>query len=263
MRIHILGICQFLFWLTNSTTLHAQWLLVTSSNPVPLGQNAYYIEKTFKGPEEAKLSLVFFNDTSFSLRVITQNGPAKVANPLSNILDRSDAIAGVNGGYFDPQSFLPSALEISSGVSSGNLETNNPFEGSVAVISGSLKLLWTTELKSSNNITEMVQCNPILVSAGKSNQMLKPATAPISPRTFIATDGSGHWVIGVSRKQTLWGLSSMLGSHMIITELQIDRALNLDGGPSSGLWCRDLNGQVHDDRQGTRVRNIVAIFPRK
>jgi len=53
----------------------------------------------------------------------------------------------------------------------------------------------------------------------------------------------------------------MLASRRVVTELQIDRAMNLDGGPSSGLWCRDLNGTERYVKEGTKVRNIIGIFP--
>ncbi len=244
-------------------SVKAQWRIDSQSKIQSLGHGASFVEKSVNGPENAKLSLVFFDESACELRILTQAGPQKTAKPIAMILQATGAIAGVNGGYFDPQAFLPSAMEIESGRVTGLLETKHPFEGSLVVLDGKAQLLWSSELKEVRGITQMVQCSPALVSGGMAVKGLGNATTPVFPRTFIATDSKGRWVMGVCRRLALSGLVSMLASHQVITEFRIDRALNLDGGPSSGLWCRDASGTEHEDKEGTRVRNMVAVFPRQ
>ena len=48
-----------------------------------------------------------------------------------------------------------------------------------------------------------------------------------------------------------------------ITEFTVKRALNLDGGPSTGLWCKKQDGTVSYTKSGWAVRNGIAILPRQ
>ncbi len=37
---------------------------------------------------------------------------------------------------------------------------------------------------------------------------------------------------------------------------------NLDGGPSTGLWCRNEAGAVQFEKPGWAVRNAIVVIPR-
>jgi hypothetical protein len=58
-------------------------------------------------------------------------------------------------------------------------------------------------------------------------------------------------------------LADTLAAPGIITEFKVQRALNLDGGPSSGLWCRTADGASNYQREGWPVRNIIVLNPLK
>ena len=241
----------------------AAWSGTDAGTAVPLGSGAMHVKRHVNGPDDADLNLVFFDSTQFFLKMFAQNGIQKDARALAEVLRPSGAVAGTNGGYFELRPFGPAGLMISGGSPSGTLVTDNPLEGSLVVRDDTLSLVWSDELKTTAGITEMVQCNPILVRAGKAVGGFGDADGPKLPRTFVATDGRGKWVMGVCRKMTLTNLAKMLGSQKVITEFRIERALNLDGGPSSGLWCRDAQGKEITDPEGTRVQNIIALVPRK
>ena len=44
--------------------------------------------------------------------------------------------------------------------------------------------------------------------------------------------------------------------------MKVNRALNLDGGPSTGLWCRSESGAIQFEKPGWAVRNAIVIVPR-
>jgi hypothetical protein len=82
-------------------------------------------------------------------------------------------------------------------------------------------------------------------------------------RTFVATDGKGKWMIGTCNRISLSGLARLLARGDVIPELRIETAMNLDGGPSSGLWSNDAKGQVFEFKEASKVKNVIALFARK
>lgn len=247
----------------STVTAVAQWNVVRESAAVPLGKGASYGAREVSGAESVKLSLVFFDAAECELHVAAQQPPQFKAKRIAEVLRLLPAVAGVNGGYFDMNNFGPSGLEIAGGVATGTWDKTDPLVGSLVVRKGMPALLWQGELADTRDTTEMVQCSPQLVRGGAAVKGLGDANGPQFPRTFVASDGGKRWVLGVCRNATIPGLAQMLASQRVITEFRIDRALNLDGGPSSGLWCREPNGVEHYDKEGTRVRNIISVTPRK
>ena len=81
-------------------------------------------------------------------------------------------------------------------------------------------------------------------------------------RTFILTDTEGRWAIGICKRVGLLELAHILVTPGIINEMKVKRALNLDGGPSTGLWCRNETGAVQFEKPGWAVRNAIVVVPR-
>ena len=54
-------------------------------------------------------------------------------------------------------------------------------------------------------------------------------------RSFLATDGSYHWLIGYAESATLEQLGKALTGKRL-ANVNIYHAINLDGGRSSDLW---------------------------
>ncbi len=241
----------------------ADWSARDIGDVVQLGHGAVSLKRQVEGPESVVLSLAIFDATHFSFRMMQQPPPLEMATSIADLLRPSKAVAGVNGGYFDTQRFTPSGLLISNGVSYGTMEVANPHEGTFLIKDGNPALLPANEIQTTAGVSELVQCSPMLVRAGKAVGGFGDESGPRLPRTFIATDGKNKWAIGVCRKTSLSSLARMLASPKVITEFKVERALNLDGGPSSGFWSRDQHGAEDSDKEGTRVQNIIAIFPRE
>ncbi len=109
---------------------------------------------------------------------------------------------------------------------------------------------------------DLLQCGPRLVMRWQTSRERVEGIRGPRARTFVLTDMAGHWAIGCCRYVTLSQLSAMLCSPKVIREIKMERAVNLDGGNSSGLWWRDTSGTEHYDRESTTVRNFLAVMPR-
>lgn len=234
------------------------WRLIVSSNPVSLGHGATFVTKKVKRDIEAELHLVFFNTRSCELRVIEQ--PLKTeAKPLEEIARANGAIAACNGGYFDVPNFLTSGLQIVAGKKQGKL-VRDPLWGCVLVRSGITELLPMEEFHDEAGVSDFVQCSPMYVLGSRA---LKLGDRPRNTRTFALTDQAGHWAIGTCRNVGLQEMADILATPGVIREFTVKRALNLDGGPSTGLWWKDVEGVGHYDKEKWRVKNMLLILPKK
>jgi hypothetical protein len=205
-----------------------------------------------------ELKLVVFDTAHCSLRVVGQSSRDK-AGRLAQAMRSMGAIAGCNGAYFTPE-FLPLGLEISQGVRTGTLERSSLLGGVIAVRKGRPVLLWRDEFVEQSGITDLVQAGPRLVNGGLPVKGLEATKSRV--RTFVLTDCAGRWAIGLCEHVTLRELSDLLCAKGIITEMEVERALNLDGGSSSGFWFRGADGEEHYDREFATVRNFLAVVPK-
>lgn len=139
----------------------------------------------------------------------------------------------VNGGFFT-EDYHSTALVISDGRAS---ETSyEGFGGMLAVApSGEVTIqpLRDQPYDPSAPLDQAMQSFPMLVFPGGTAAYIDDDNAR-ARRTAIALDRAGRLLIIVcpSSDFTLNGLAEWLAS----SDLEIDRALNLDGGPSTGMY---------------------------
>lgn len=239
------------------------WRLESSSQLAPLGHAAGLVIKTITGPAQAELKLVFFDEQHCLLRVAS-NASRKTAQPLDAMGRSLQAVAICNGGYFHAGGdFGPAGLEIVQGTRTDKF-TGGDWVGGLMVKQGKAALVWEPEFRDAPDITDFVQCSPWLVSDGGVTPVAQAAAQSDTPnhRTFIMTDQAGHWAIGVCKRLRWLELAHVLVTPGIITEMKVKRALNLDGGPSTGLWCRSADGREHFEQPGWAVRNAIVVLPR-
>lgn len=234
------------------------WRLVSSAKPVPLAKGATYVVKKIKGPMETELHLVFFDAASCRLAVVAQE-TKQTALSVAGAASVANAIAACNGGYFDVQAFTPAGFQIASGKRDGKL-TPNPFAGFVSVRNGAPELARLEQFKDDPSVTEYLDCNPLYVMDGRA---LKLGYGPRNTRTFVMTDQRGHWAIGVCRNLALQELADVLTTSSIITEMKVESALNLDGGPSSSLWCKGEGEPIQPLKESWRVKNLLIVLPKQ
>lgn len=238
--------------------LPAQWTVRSQSAPAKLPGGAVQVKKHLAGPTEAELNLILFTSGKYDLRVVRQAERDKAVS-LATKMRELGAIAGCNGGYFTPD-FMPLGLEVSDGGRRGAFQRSSLLGGVFVVRNGRPALVWKDEYSEQKGTTQLFQAGPRLVHAGQPVAGLEATKR--RARTFVLTDQAGKWAIGTCKSVTLRELSDLLATRTLLPEIAVKRALNFDGGSSTGLWWRAEDGQEHSEREFARVRNFLVLMPK-
>jgi exopolysaccharide biosynthesis protein len=198
--------------------------------------------------EEATLDLALFSTKNATLRVVDN---PKGDYDLAAVMRRARGVAGVNGGYFDPEN-APVGLLISEGKLIAPLRKARLLSGVLVVTKTRVELVRSGEYSSRKNASAAVQCGPFLVDGGKAVPGLNN-TRP-ARRTFVLTIGSERAAIGFCSTVTL----AQLGDILATPELKTQRALNLDGGSSSAFSFAGERGVFSVSEQKS-VRDFVIV----
>lgn len=223
---------------------------------VPLAGGAQWLR--FTSDDGVEFQMVRFHASRCELRVIDQP-ERSTARSLGKVMAAAGAIAGVNAGFFTPE-FAPLGLVIADGRRVGEWQKSSLLGGAVIVRHGRPLLLWREEVGGAQGITQLVQAGPRLVNHGEPVGGLEASKE--RSRSFIATDGDGGWLIGIAAYLSLADLARRLTAPELVSGFRVERALNFDGGKSTGLWLRTPDGTEHYEREFATVRNFVGIFPR-
>jgi hypothetical protein len=183
--------------------------------------------------------------TGARLRIL--DNPRK--RPLAELADRAGALAAWNGGFYEPD-FSPSGLLVERGRTLSPL-TERGGSG-VWVQHGRRAAIVPRGRYHGTPAPDLaVQCGPILLERGgvmgiSSDRPPTAARAAICVSTRRAPSLYVTW-----ERITLHRLARILKAQ------HCDTALNLDGGPSTGLWVRGRVG--HEPARA--VRTVIALLP--
>lgn len=206
--------------------------------------------------ERATLHAAVFSGHVATLRVIDQ--PDAPRNELAEVMGRSKAVAGVNGGYFDPED-LPVGLLMSDGHVLAPLRKAKLLSGVLTASASRIDVMRVSHFAMSPRIRSAVQCGPLLVEHSIPIAGLNDTRK--ARRTFAGVDGTGHAMLGVCSAVSLAQLGKILALAEAFGKIKVTRALNLDGGSSSAFWFAGKKGVFSVPEQKT-VRDFVAIMPR-
>ncbi len=213
---------------------------------------------------ERRVDLVWFHASTHTFAVV-DNGPSGATRyaGLAEAMRANGALAGCNGGFFHPD-LSPSGLMISGGEKTGRFGQGALLSG-VLLSSGRRNpyLLRRGEYDAETyRATDLVQSGPFLVDQGATVRGLSPESS--RRRTFVLHDGGQWFALGLSDPFTLAELGEVLARKDFSPSRRIHRALNLDGGTSSGLYLdRGSLGAALAVEPSKTVRNFVAIVPRQ
>ena len=151
-------------------------------------------------------------------------------------------LAAINGGFFTPE-HQATALLISDGVTIG--ESYEGFGGMLAVTPEGgvdLRALRDQPYDPAEPLAQALQSFPMLVFPGGEPAAIEDDGSR-ARRSVVALDRTGRLLLLVSPTSdfTLHGLADWLSR----SDLDVDRALNLDGGSSTGLYLGD--GALHEE----------------
>jgi uncharacterized protein YigE (DUF2233 family) len=177
-----------------------------------------------------------------------------------SIAARQDAAAMINGGYFDA-SFQPVGLVVKDGHSVSAISKQPALSGVFAIHKGGgVQLIPRDSYRPDDSIESAIQAGPFIVDPG-SKAGIRSDDLKQAQRTAIGQTLSGEIVFISTTPCTLYELSEILTHHPDkLGVIGFDRVLNLDGGPSTGLYL-----QSHEEYQvvpETAVPNTILMHSR-
>lgn len=248
-----------LLWLACVLSAQAEWRVVSSETADTGRAGVVHITAQVTDDDSgdrATVHMASFSTKTATLRVI--DSPPESHAGLAETMQRENSIAGVNGGYFSPE-YAPVGLLISDGRVVLPKQKARLLSGVVSVVNGRVQIQRAAEFSPKAKPTAARQCGPFLVEGAKPVAGLNDSRR--ARRTFVAVGGGERAAIGYSSHVTLAQLAAILATPGVAAEVKIQRALNLDGGSSSGFWFAGGNGPFSIREQKT-VRDYVAIVPR-
>jgi hypothetical protein len=248
-----------LIFLCASAIARAEWKTVSSqsepSSATGLEHRYLVMEESATG-ERVSLELALFVIKSCTLRVIDQ--PTEPRVDLDQAMRRENCLAGVNGGYFDPD-YRPIGLLIVDGKTIAPLQRARLLSGILTAAAGKVQIVRAGEFSSRQKISAAVQCGPMLVDGGSRVRGLEATRG--ARRTFAAIVAAGdRAALGFCSDATLADLAAILTAKP--GDLKFQRALNLDGGSSSAFWFKRTGGSVFSISERKTVRDFVGVIPR-
>ena len=173
---------------------------------------------------------------------------------VSEWLTESKALLAVNGNFFDPQNRALS-LVVQDGRASG--APYEGFGGMFAVAGDEVRVRWNVkEPYTGEPLTYALQNFPMLVLPGGTPNMQIDDNGRVAPRTAVAADRAGRIVFVVSPTSAF--TLTEFGQWLAASDLDLDAALNLDGGTSSGLVLRSGDRTLGTD-SWVGVPNVIVV----
>ena len=241
------------------STADAQWTQISSQSEPSTNkglEHRYIVVEDSAAGDRASLELAIFSTKTCRLRMVDQ--PTEPRLDLDEAMSRGNFLAGVNGGYFDPDD-KPIGLLIVDGTMIAPLQKARLLSGVLSASAKRVQISRVAEFSMTQKPDGAVECGPMVVDLGKSVRGLE--STKTARRTFAAVGAGDKAALGFCSDVTLADLSNILAA-VVIPDFKIQRALNLDGGSSSAFWFKRPNGSVFSISELKPVRDFVAIVPR-
>ena len=241
-----------------ATAAHGEWKTI-SIQIEPSGarglEHRYAVAEDSTTGARASLELAIFSSKSCTLRVIDQ--PDEPRFDLSQAMRREKCLAGVNGGYFDPD-YRPIGLLIADAKIVAPLQRARLLSGILAALPTKVQILRVSEFSPRMKPSAAVECGPFLVDLGHYVAGLE--TTRSARRTFAAVERGDRAALGFCSEVSLADLSRILAGGL--GDFKVQRALNLDGGSSSAFWFKRKDGSAFSISEQKSVRDFVGVVPK-
>ncbi|MCS7177743.1 MAG: phosphodiester glycosidase family protein [Anaerolineae bacterium] len=209
-----------------------------------------------------RTTLVRLNPARVHFRVLYTPGEGQRISEWMSTLQAAgpSPLLVVNGGYFTSE-YLATGLVISNGRVYGT--SYSGFGGMFAVLPGGrveVRWLVARPYTPTEVLVEAVQSFPVLIRPGGILGFPSDADAgQTARRTVVAQDQSGRILFMVAQD----GFFSLhaLARWLLESDLELDTALNLDGGQSTGLYLHADDGTTVQIDSGVPVPVVIVAGP--
>ncbi|MBC7228760.1 MAG: phosphodiester glycosidase family protein [Thermoflexales bacterium] len=213
---------------------------------------------TLTGEGVERVTLVRLDPARVRFRVLYTPGEGRrVSEWVSRLRAAGESpLLVVNGGYFTPE-YLATGLLVSSGRAYGTSYAG--FGGMFAVLPGNrveVRWLVARPYDPTEVLVEAVQSFPVLVRPGGVLGFPPDADdGRTARRTVVAQDREGR-VLFIIAQDGLFSLHA-LARWLLGSDLDVDVALNLDGGQSTGMYFR-ADGVTVEIDSGVSVPAVIV-----
>jgi Exopolysaccharide biosynthesis protein related to N-acetylglucosamine-1-phosphodiester alpha-N-acetylglucosaminidase len=187
---------------------------------------------------------------------------SEIPKTLDEWQSETNAVLAINGGYFrvENETYIPNGLTIADGKSFGNSYDN--FAGMLAITERGAEIRWLADKPYNPNeeLLGAVQSFPLLVKpGGKLGFPIQYEDNVQARRTVIGQDKNGNILLMITPKGyfTLHQLSVYLST----SDLNLDIAVNLDGGPSTGVVLK--NDSQESIPAPSPLPVVILVYPRR
>jgi exopolysaccharide biosynthesis protein len=248
-----------LLFLALAAVAHEEWAIVSAdSEPGRDGiVHRHVVLEDSKTKGSVTIDLALFSTNSCTLRVIDQ--PASPRTDLAHAMRQERCLAGVNGGYFDPD-YAPIGLLIADGKVIAPRQRAGLLTGVLAASARGVQILRIRELSAQQKADAAIQCGPFLIDLGQRVRALEATR--MARRTFVAVARTDRAALGFCSDVSLSELAKILVTTRLADDFRTERALNLDGGSSSAFWVAREDGSAFSIPEQKTVRDFVAVVPR-
>lgn len=248
------AVLLFVLFFIDILPADAAWA-VAKRAPLPAAPDLSFAEiEVSRDGQSADIHVILFRPKTHTLTVLDNPDGSQ---RLASAAEARGALAAVNGGYFHPDR-TPLGLVISQGQILHKQERAKLLSGMFVATAGGVTLKRAGEFKGPAGVQDALQAGPVLVDGGKPVAGLNATRA--AARTVIVSDKTGRVGLLICRSVTLAEMAEILATPDLL-RAPVTRALNLDGGTSTGMWVRQERGAFHV-REFKNVRNYVAIVPK-
>jgi len=248
-----------LLFLALAVTAHAEWAIVSADSESGRGGvvHRHVVLEDSETNESATIDLALFSTRSCTLQVIDQ--PAPPSTDLAHVMQQERCLAGVNGGYFDPN-LAPLGLLVADRKMIAPLQKARLLTGVLIASSHGVQILRIREFSRQQKVDAAIQCGPFLVDLSQRVRGLEPTRT--ARRTFAAVGGVDRAALGFCSDVSLSDLGKILATTRLAEDFKIHRALNFDGGSSSAFWFAARGGAAYSIPEQKTVRDFVAVVAR-
>jgi hypothetical protein len=247
-----------LLFLFVATATRAEWTTTSTRTepaaPAGLEHRHVVLDESETG-DRAVVELAIFSTKSCALCVIDNPGGDK---NLAYAMEQGKCLAGVNGGYFDPN-FAPIGLRIIDGRIVSPLLRARLLTGVLISSARGIQIVRLSEFSRKEKLDAAIECGPMIFDLGAKVRGLDDTR--LARRSFAAVDRTDRAVLGFCSEATLASLAKILAGQFV-ADFKIQRALNLDGGSSSAFWFKRKDGSVFSISEQKSVRDFVGVVPR-
>jgi len=184
----------------------------------------------------------------------------ETSQSLERWQSETQALLVVNGGYFriENEKYIPNGLTILNGEAFGS--SYEPFAGMLAIRDHGAELRWLAEKPYDPNepLQAALQSFPVLVKPGGELGFAAQYEDNVQARrTVIGQDQEGRILFIVAPRG--YFTLHQLSVYLTDSDLNLDMALNLDGGPSSGIWVVDPRESIPSQ---TLLPIVILVYAR-